>query len=518
MQLQPDGCVQTLNLLDPGLMPYTQINGSTFPGADPAVVSATPPASDPNYATKIIAFAQTSGAEYVRGSAGQLLQRPSRPRSRCAGRVPQPAVSGELLPGFNLQIWGAPTSKPADDPTNNNFIYQRFQRSIMHYDARLSLHAGPAAGRLLQVDHHRSEPAARPGRRSAHSNYYKQYDPSQATVRSPDPATAQQRPDQRLHAAARRGGGGNAHRHRRAQTQLGLRLPGPHVGLQPGRQDQTVGLIQQAGFNWMKHQVEWSNIETAPGQYDWTRARPDRQHRQRGRPEDHAQRASHAPTFYRSPTSGLTPADPNTYQTLHAGDGQPLRGQGPGVRALERGEPVARDGLPATSTRRTTCRCSRPATRASRRAISNALALLGAPSPTGANIPGESIDDLTYLQQLYAINGGEVEELLRRAVGAPERLLESAGLHAGHAAVQPVRRLQQRPQLLRLLPREPVPRPDGRSKATATRRSGSPSSATARTRRRRRATSTARRSTPRRRRTSWCRRSRWRARWTTSRA
>ncbi len=33
-----------------------------------------------------------------------------------------------------------------------------------------------------------------------------------------------------------------------------------------------------------------------------------------------------------------------------------------------------------------------------------ALVLLGAPSPTGANIAGQSIDDLTYLQQLYAIN------------------------------------------------------------------------------------------------------------------
>src|SRR5258708_27489007 len=31
MQLQPDGSVQTLNLLDSGLMPYTKINGSTFP-------------------------------------------------------------------------------------------------------------------------------------------------------------------------------------------------------------------------------------------------------------------------------------------------------------------------------------------------------------------------------------------------------------------------------------------------------------------------------------------------------
>jgi hypothetical protein len=43
MQLQPDGGVQTLNLLDPGLMPYTSINGSTFPAPDPAVEAATPP-------------------------------------------------------------------------------------------------------------------------------------------------------------------------------------------------------------------------------------------------------------------------------------------------------------------------------------------------------------------------------------------------------------------------------------------------------------------------------------------
>ena len=38
-----------------------------------------------------------------------------------------------------------------------------------------------------------------------------------------------------------------------------------------------------------------------------------------------------------------------------------------------------------------------------------ALVLLGAPSPTGANIAGQAIDDLTYLQQLYAINNGEVK-------------------------------------------------------------------------------------------------------------
>ena len=35
---------------------------------------------------------------------------------------------------MNLQLWGLPTSKPAYDPNNHEFIYQRFQRGVMHYD------------------------------------------------------------------------------------------------------------------------------------------------------------------------------------------------------------------------------------------------------------------------------------------------------------------------------------------------------------------------------------------------
>jgi hypothetical protein len=34
-----------------------------------------------------------------------------------------------------LTIWGAPISQPAPDPTNANFVYQRFQRGIMHFMA-----------------------------------------------------------------------------------------------------------------------------------------------------------------------------------------------------------------------------------------------------------------------------------------------------------------------------------------------------------------------------------------------
>jgi hypothetical protein len=47
LQEVPGQGVQRLNLLDPGLMPYTSINGSRFPTVDPAVKAATPAVDDP---------------------------------------------------------------------------------------------------------------------------------------------------------------------------------------------------------------------------------------------------------------------------------------------------------------------------------------------------------------------------------------------------------------------------------------------------------------------------------------
>jgi len=43
--------------------------------------------------------------------------------------------NADLMPGFNLEMWGVATSHPATDPGNGNFVYQRFQRGIMMYDA-----------------------------------------------------------------------------------------------------------------------------------------------------------------------------------------------------------------------------------------------------------------------------------------------------------------------------------------------------------------------------------------------
>ena len=77
------------------------------------------------------------------------------------GQQQRPEHPGPARPG---DLGRADQQAGAYDPTNNNFIYQRFQRGIMHYDKSLRLHAGPAAGRLPEGARHRREPAGRPGR------------------------------------------------------------------------------------------------------------------------------------------------------------------------------------------------------------------------------------------------------------------------------------------------------------------------------------------------------------------
>src|SRR5690242_15771303 len=67
MQLWPDGGVHTLNLLDAGLLPYTKINGSTFPAPDQSVIGSTPVPTDPAYATKIVDFVQSQAPNTFEG-------------------------------------------------------------------------------------------------------------------------------------------------------------------------------------------------------------------------------------------------------------------------------------------------------------------------------------------------------------------------------------------------------------------------------------------------------------------
>jgi hypothetical protein len=104
-----------INLLDPDIFPYTQVNGSTFPAPDPTLKNNTPQVGSATYGVDILNFINQNVPDTFSGQSVNFLQH------------------------FNstggLTIWGAPISQPAPDPSNSNFIYQRFQRGIMHYIA-----------------------------------------------------------------------------------------------------------------------------------------------------------------------------------------------------------------------------------------------------------------------------------------------------------------------------------------------------------------------------------------------
>ena len=52
-----------------------------------------------------------------------------------AAAFPDGGGNADLLTLLNMEVWGLPTSKPAARPWNNDFVFLRFQRGVMHYDA-----------------------------------------------------------------------------------------------------------------------------------------------------------------------------------------------------------------------------------------------------------------------------------------------------------------------------------------------------------------------------------------------
>ncbi len=135
MQLRPGGGVQTMNLLDDGLLPYTRMNRSTFPASDPSITAQAPTPDDPNYLARAMDFVRATAPDTFDGQPVNFSKTFfNSVTAKDAYPNGVPAGGDALVQYFNLEIWGLPTSKPAHDPNNADFIYQRFQRGIMHYD------------------------------------------------------------------------------------------------------------------------------------------------------------------------------------------------------------------------------------------------------------------------------------------------------------------------------------------------------------------------------------------------
>src|SRR5205823_4634644 len=106
--------VGTLNLLDEGLLPYTRVNGSTLPAADPDLINGAPRLDDPSYGTKAIEFVRANAPETFDGQPVHFFTTFQSTVS-LKDAFPNGKSDASLLPLFDLQLWGMPTSKPAYD-------------------------------------------------------------------------------------------------------------------------------------------------------------------------------------------------------------------------------------------------------------------------------------------------------------------------------------------------------------------------------------------------------------------
>jgi hypothetical protein len=88
-------------------------DGLTIPQPDPALAFITPSPDQPNYDARVAAFLDATVPDTWNG---------------------QPVAFLSTVNDVGVDTTGLPTSAPAVDPNNPNFIYQRFQNDVLFYN------------------------------------------------------------------------------------------------------------------------------------------------------------------------------------------------------------------------------------------------------------------------------------------------------------------------------------------------------------------------------------------------
>jgi hypothetical protein len=186
LQRYPDGHVQLLNLLDAGVFPYSQVNGAILPPADPPLTETAPSVGSPGYGSAIVDWIAANAPDVWHGIPVGF-HRSFVNTVSVKDAFPHGGSNPGLIVGFDLEVWGIPTSAPAFDPNNHNVVYQRFQRGILQYDAACGCtHALLLADYLKDILMGADLP---PDLQSAASGspYFGQYQPSRpASVENPE--------------------------------------------------------------------------------------------------------------------------------------------------------------------------------------------------------------------------------------------------------------------------------------------------------------------------------------------
>ncbi len=173
VQLDQQGHARLLNLLDPSLLNYTQFNGSTFPGVESALVATAPPPTDQ---PAVLAWVQQHAPD---GVAGAPVNFDATFLGTVSAQTAFPnGGDASLLPGIDLEMWGIPTSQTMMDVNNHHFIYLRWQRGIMMYDASCTCTQGVLLADYLKAILTGRNLPADLAQEAANSPFLDQYDPS----------------------------------------------------------------------------------------------------------------------------------------------------------------------------------------------------------------------------------------------------------------------------------------------------------------------------------------------------
>jgi hypothetical protein len=149
VQEDTDGNVQPLNILGSDILPITHIDGLSLPPEDPDIAASAPSPDSPDFTNQALAFVNV----YVPDSWNGLpvnFQQTFLNTVTCVDAFGTDACDPSQLPAMDLQVWGLPTSLPTSDPLNSDFVYQRFQRGIMHFSRNSGLTQGLLLGDWLK--------------------------------------------------------------------------------------------------------------------------------------------------------------------------------------------------------------------------------------------------------------------------------------------------------------------------------------------------------------------------------
>jgi hypothetical protein len=207
LEIGPDGTVTLSNILDPDILPITRIDGLNLPPADPDVLGAAPTSDSDDYASQALAFISVYVPDTWNGLSVNF-QTTFLSTVTCADAFGSDPCDPSQLPVLDLQLWGLPTSLPTSDPLNPDFVYQRFQRGMMHFSRTTGMTQGLLLGDWLKrimigVD---LSPDLNPELR--HSRFFAQYAPSRPLALDrpddlPDSSLAQAFRSETLSAAGR---------------------------------------------------------------------------------------------------------------------------------------------------------------------------------------------------------------------------------------------------------------------------------------------------------------------------